>query len=146
MSKPDFTEAVDHVSTQDPRYHREAYFFLRDALTHTVKQGKKARDSESGEHVSGQQLLDGIRQYALKQFGPMVVTVFDFWGIRSCQDFGEMVYNLIGARVFGKTDGDSIEHFKEGYTFKEAFVDPFLPAKRPAHRRVRTPRPAKELS
>src|SRR5258708_1467283 len=100
MQKPDFAEAVDLVSKQDPRYNREAYFFLRDALTHTVKQGgRKARETQPDKHVSGQQLLDGIRQYALKQFGPMVVTVFEYWGIRNCSDFGEMVYNLIQIEI-----------------------------------------------
>jgi uncharacterized repeat protein (TIGR04138 family) len=140
----DFAEAVDSIVKEDPRYRRDAYFFLRDALTHTIKLGKRGRDA--GGHVTGQQLLDGIRLYALKQFGPMVVTVFEYWGIHACTDFGEMVYNLIHARVFGKTDADSIEHFKDGYSFQEAFVDPFLPEKRPAHHRARTARAAKELN
>ena len=80
-------------------------------------------------HVTGPELLDGVRQYALKEFGPMVMTVFDSWGIRSCEDIGHMVFNLIGAGVFGKTEQDSIEDFKNVYDFKEAFVKPFAPAK-----------------
>ncbi len=78
-------------------------------------------------HVSGPELLDGARRYALKEFGPMVITVFDSWGIRSCEDIGNMVFNLIGAGVFGKTDQDSIEDFKNVYDFEEAFVRPFAP-------------------
>jgi uncharacterized repeat protein (TIGR04138 family) len=146
MPKLDFAEAVDLLTKQDSRYDREAYFFLRDALDHTVKIGKKSRETPADRHVTGQQLLDGIRQYALKLYGPMVVTVLEYWGVRACQDFGEMVYNLIDVNVFGKRDSDSIEHFKQGYTFKEAFVDPYLPEKRPAHRRVRIGRPARELN
>jgi uncharacterized repeat protein (TIGR04138 family) len=142
----DFAEAVDRIVKEDPRYRRDAYFFLRDALTHTIKLGKKGRETAPAQHVTGQQLLDGIRLFALKQFGPMVVTVFEYWGIQACMDFGEMVYNLIRARVFGKTDADSIEHFKDGYTFQEAFIDPFLPERRSAPHRIRVVRPAKELN
>ncbi len=145
MQKPDFAEAVDLVIKKDPRYTRDAYFFLRDALTHTVKQtGRKSRN-QVDKHVSGQQLLDGIRQYALKQFGPMVVTVFEYWGIRRCSDFGEMVYNLIQIEIFGKSDADTIDDFKDGYSFKEAFIDQFLP-ERAMPRRARAVRPAKEVS
>ena len=60
----------------------------------------------------------------------MVVTVFDNWGIRSCEDIGHMVFNLIGAGIFGKTDQDSIEDFKAVYDFQEAFVKPYSPEKK----------------
>jgi uncharacterized repeat protein (TIGR04138 family) len=79
--------------------------------------------------VTGPELLDGVRQYALKEFGPMVMTVFDSWGIHSCEDIGHMVFNLIAAGVFGKTEEDSIKDFKNVYNFEEAFVTPFAPAK-----------------
>jgi uncharacterized repeat protein (TIGR04138 family) len=146
MPKLDFAEAVDLVLAQDTRYGREAYYFLREALQNAVKREKKGRESTGDSHVSGQQLLDGIRQHALKQYGPMVVTVFEYWGIRNCGDFGEMVFNLIRAGAFRKTENDSIEDFKGGYTFQEAFVDPYLPEKRMPVRRVRAVRPAKELN
>src|SRR2546429_1947139 len=83
----------------------------------------------SVRHVTGPELLDGVRRYALKEFGPMVITVFDNWGVRSCEDIGNIVFNLIGAGVFGKTEEDSIEDFKNVYDFKEAFVKPFAPEK-----------------
>lgn len=127
MQKLDFGEKLDQIVEQDSRYDREAYHFLRDALDYTVKQRKKAK--ESGDHVTGQQLLDGIRLFALKEYGPMVPTVFSYWGIRRCEDFGQMVYNFIREGIFGKTDTDSIEHFSGGYDFHEAFVAPYLPEK-----------------
>ena len=139
MQKLDFGEKLDLIVQQDSRYDREAYVFLRDALDHTVKLRKKAR--EEAAHVTGQQLLEGIRQFALKQFGPMVPTVFGYWGVRRCEDFGEMVFSLIREGVFGKTDNDSLEHFSGGYDFHEAFVAPFLPEKQIAPRRL----PAEEL-
>ena len=129
MQKIGFAEALDSIAISDPRYQREAYIFLRDALDFTTKQQKKAKGT-TVRHVSGPELLEGVRQYALKEFGPMVITVFDSWGIRATEDIGHMVFNLINAGIFGKTDEDSIEDFKNVYDFQEAFVKPFAPAKK----------------
>jgi uncharacterized repeat protein (TIGR04138 family) len=126
MQKIGFAEALDSIVRSDPRYQRDAYVFLRDALDFTTKQQKKAKGA-SIRHVSGPELLQGLRQYALKEFGPMVMTVFDNWGIHSCEDIGNMVFNLIGAGIFGKTEEDSIDDFKNVYDFKEVFVKPFAP-------------------
>ncbi len=125
MQKLEFTEAVDLITDADSRYQRDAYFFLRDALDQTVKLRK--RQLGEGGHLTGQQLCEGIRQYALKQFGPMVPTVFDFWGVKKTDDFGSMVWNLIELGVFGKTPTDSINDFKSIFHFHDAFVTPFLP-------------------
>ena len=128
MQKIGFAEALDSIVASDPRYQRDAYVFLRDALDFTTKQQKKVRGA-TVRHVSGPELLGGVRQYALKEFGPMVMTVFDSWGVHSCEDIGNMVFNLIDAGIFGKTEEDSIEDFKNVYDFDEAFVKPFAPEK-----------------
>ena len=128
MQKIGFAEALDSIVANDPRYHRDAYVFLRDALDYTTKQQKKTKGA-SVRHVAGPELLEGVRQYALKEFGPMVVTVLSYWGIRSCEDVGHMVFNLIGAGIFGKTEEDSIDDFKNVFDFQEAFVKPFAPKK-----------------
>jgi len=128
MQKIGFAEALDSIVARDPRYQRDGYVFLRDALDFTTKQQKKVK-GVSVRHVTGPELLDGVRRYALKEFGPMVMTVFENWGVRSCEDIGNIVFNLIGAGVFGKTEEDSIEHFKNVYDFEEAFVKPFAPEK-----------------
>jgi uncharacterized repeat protein (TIGR04138 family) len=144
MQKIGFAEALDSIVTRDPRYQREGYVFLRDALDFTTKQQKKLK-GVSVRHVTGPELLDGVRRYALKEFGPMVMTVFDNWGIRSCEDIGHMVFNLIGAGVFGKTEEDSIDDFKNVYDFEDAFVKPFTPEKPPGSKSspaMSAPKPA----
>ena len=128
MQKIGFAEALESIVANNPRYHRDGYIFLRDALDFTTTQQKKIK-GVSVRHVTGPELLDGVRQHALKEFGPMVMTVFDSWGIQSCEDVGHMVFNLIGAGVFGKTEEDSIKDFKNVYDFEEAFVRPFAPTK-----------------
>src|SRR5256885_7158248 len=87
MQKIGFAEALEAVVDTDARYHRDGYIFLRDALDFTTKQQKKI-NGVSVRHLTGAELLDGVRQYALKEFGPMVMTVFDSWGIQSCEDIG----------------------------------------------------------
>lgn len=128
MQKIGFAEALDSIIATDARYSRDAYVFLRDALDYTTKQQKKIKGAPI-RHVAGPELLDGVRLYALKEFGPMVVTVLSYWGIRCCEDIGNMVFNLIGAGIFGKTEEDSIEDFKNVYDFEEVFVKPFAPVK-----------------
>src|SRR5438045_8597478 len=128
MQKIGFAEALESIVANNPRYHRDGYIFLRDALDFTTKQQKKIK-GVSVRHVTGPELLDGVRQYALKEFGPMVITVFDSWGIQSCEDIGHMVFNLIGVGVFGNSEEDSIKDFKIVCDFKEEFVRPFAPTK-----------------
>ena len=140
MQKIGFAEALDSIIATDPRYQRDAYAFLRDALDFTTKQLKKIK-GVSVRHVTGPELLDGVRHYALTEFGPLVMTVFENWGIHSCEDIGNMVFNLIGAGIFGKTEQDSIEDFKNVYDFGEVFVKPFVPAK-PATAKPRAQKPA----
>lgn len=110
----------------DSRYHAEAYGFLRDALEQALKKRRKAT-SERSSHVSAAELLEAFRAHAVREFGPMAVTVLGYWGVRDCGDVGNMVFNLIQAGVFGKNEEDSIEEFRRGFDFHEVFVSPFLP-------------------
>jgi uncharacterized repeat protein (TIGR04138 family) len=119
-----FNEVVEQIIGRDPRYAKEAYIFLKEALEFTIKQKKRGK-TESGSHVNAGELLDGFRQLALKEFGPMVMTVVEYWGVRNSYDVGQMVFNLIGAGVFGKTDSDSVDDFERALDFHAAFVAPF---------------------
>ena len=126
MHEVSFEEALAKIQAKDPRYHRDAYLFVREALDHTQKTiGKDARGRI--RHVTGQELLAGIREFALQQFGPMAKTVLEEWGVRCCQDFGEIVFNMVEVGWLAKTDKDSRADFEGGYDFDEAFRKPFLP-------------------
>ena len=126
MQEVDFESAIGQLLTRDPRYPREAYLFLRDALEHTQKQ--VARQAKGMvRHVTGRELLHGIREYALAQFGPMALMVFEEWGIRAGENFGEMVFNMVAAGLLAKTDKDCLDDFRGVYEFEDAFRKPFLP-------------------
>jgi uncharacterized repeat protein (TIGR04138 family) len=126
MHEVSFEEALVKIQAKDPRYHREAYLFVREALDHTQKTvGKDPRGRI--RHVTGQELLAGIREFALQQFGPMAKTVLEDWGIHCGEDFGEIVFNMIEVGWLAKTSKDSRADFAHGYDFDEAFRKPFLP-------------------
>jgi len=126
MESMSFLEKVEGIVATDDRYDREAYDFLREALEATLKRRKKSRKELPG-HVNAAELLEGFRHHALRQFGPMSVTVLDYWGVRNCEDVGHMVFNLVQAGVFGKTEEDTLDAFRTGYDFELAFVKPFQP-------------------
>jgi len=121
MNNPTIYDLLDPVLQKDCRYKAEAYIFVREGLDHTVRKLEKPR------HVSGQELLEGMREYALQEYGPVTKRVLSEWGINECVDFGNIVFNLVNEGLLGKTEEDSIEDFREGYDFHEAFIKPFRP-------------------
>jgi uncharacterized repeat protein (TIGR04138 family) len=126
MQEIDFDEALEQILAKDSHYTRDAYTFVREALDFTQKlAGKESRGQI--RHVSGQELLEGIRQFALQQFGPMTATVFEEWGLRHCRDFGEIVFNMVEIGLLAKTERDSRADFQNGYDFTDAFRKPFWP-------------------
>ena len=133
MQTLDFDQTVEQITQADERYAADAYYFLRDALDHTQSKLKKESSSrKQPQHVSGKQLLEGIRDLALDQFGPMSLTVLHDWGLKRCEDFGEIVFNMVDYKLLSKTQEDTRADFKSIYEFEETFKKPFLPKTRPA--------------
>jgi uncharacterized repeat protein (TIGR04138 family) len=129
MQPIEFEEVIQRIVERDPRYKREAYTFLKETLDYTQKMMGRPTGEEV-RHVTGRDLLEGIRRYSLDQFGPMVPTVLSEWGICNCEDVGEIVFNMVEANLLAKTDTDSREDFKGVYDFDEVFAKPFRPTKR----------------
>ena len=138
----DFNEVVALIVRHDRRYDGAAYHFVRHALDHTLRSIKK-EESEKGKrksrHVSGPELLEGIRDFALEQFGPMTMTLFHEWGVRRSRDFGEIVFSLVDYGIFGKTPTDRVEDFEGVYDFHDAFERPFLPRNARPQARINNP-------
>ena len=117
---------------EDTRYKLDAYHFVREALTFAQEElGMGAPpefDSEQGvyePHLTGQQLCEAIRIYALQQFGYMAKVVLNSWGVYSTNDFGEIVYNLIRIGQMKKSKHDRREDFDDVYDFDTAFRQEF---------------------
>jgi len=141
MQAKQFEQSVVAILKRDKRFEPHAYFFLKDALDFTLK---RVAESNAGQarHVSGPELLAGFRDFALEQFGPMASTLLSEWGVRQCQDVGDMVFHLIEEQIFGKQDSDRREDFSAVFDFDEAFVQPFLPKRRTGETSP-TPRPTR---
>jgi uncharacterized repeat protein (TIGR04138 family) len=122
-----FQEAVEKIVTHDLRYHSDAYLFLREVMDLTVKRQKKRRKELRPMQVSVTELLESFRLLALKEFGPMALTLLQYWGVKNSADIGQIVFNLIDAGVVGKTEDDTLAAFSKGFDFEQAFVHPFQP-------------------
>ena len=120
-----FDSSVENILEREKRFEAGAYFLLKDALDFTLKRTRE----EGGEerHVSGEELIHGFRDHALQEFGPMAFTLLREWGVHTCSDIGDMVFELIEEGMFGKQDSDTREDFADHYDFAEAFLLPYLP-------------------
>jgi len=111
--------ALLKVLNQDKRYNPESYSFVMASLGFTSKKLKRRG------HLTGQELSEGIKDYAIEQFGPMAKSVLGHWGIKNTGDFGEIVFNMIDAGLLGKTEQDSKQDFDGLYDFKTVFEENF---------------------
>jgi uncharacterized repeat protein (TIGR04138 family) len=107
---------LEEILAKDPRYSAAAYEFTRHAVTYASHVL-----FAHGKHVSGRDLLEAIRRVALERFGVLTEDVLESWGLRSTEDFGEIVFRLVDAGLLAKTDEDSREDFRGVYTFRDAF-------------------------
>ncbi len=126
---------------RDQRYRFEAYVFIFEALRFAqdrLEMGEPCRSIDSlpspadefeedaiQKHVSGQDLCEAIRHYALDQYGLVAQNVLAHWGIRSTGDIGEIVFNLIDIGKMKKTENDHREDFENVYDFDEALRQGF---------------------
>lgn len=137
MKVTGFNEAVAEAVSRDPRFHPEGYLFLRDCLEGILSKRAKRKRPETtppvSRHITAGELLEGFRGMALGEFGPMTLTVLEHWGIRNCRNIGTMVFLLVEAGAFARTEEDLPEAFEPGFDFHEAFVAPFLPPEASHH-------------
>lgn len=124
-----------HLSAPRLRYHSDAYEFVFEALRYTQEMLERCPEAidfegefdDESAHITGQELLAGIRVYAQEQFGLMARIVFSTWGITRTEDFGRMVFELVDEGRMRKTDRDDIGDFHEVYDFTEAFDRDYEP-------------------
>jgi uncharacterized repeat protein (TIGR04138 family) len=123
------TLSIAELLRQDKRYKVEAYAFVFDALRYgheVLNMGRvrseepvgKGQEPPAERHLTGQELCEAIRQYALEQYGYMARCVLDSWGVRNTGDFGEIVFNLIRVNEMRKTDQDRREDFDDVFDFE----------------------------
>lgn len=121
------SDPLRKLALKDGRYAPEAFKFLFDSLDHAVKLAGREQKEGPERHVTGQELLAGMRQHAIEQFGPLAGQVWRAWGIRDTLDWGRIVFLLVDEGLLNRQETDSIEDFRAGFDFDEAFVRAYRP-------------------
>ncbi len=116
----DKDRAILDIVANDQRFGAEAYHFVFEALDFTLKRRGAGR-----RHVSGAEIMEGVRLLALENFGFLARSVLAQWGVTTTADFGEIVFNLINADLLQKTADDRREDFHGLFSFGEAFDGAF---------------------
>lgn len=115
------------LANRDGRYSPQAYKFLLEALPHAIRLAGKEEATGADRHVTGQQVLEGLRAHALELFGPLAAQVWRSWGVSETLDWGRIVYVLVDARLLNRQDSDTLEDFRDGFDFDQVFVDSYRP-------------------
>ena len=108
-------EILDQLQERNPRFHAKAYFFVLAALHSVLQRLGEPR------HISGRELVMGVRDLALERYGPMARSVLAHWGIHATDDVGRVVFALVEQGLLVKQDEDRLEDFTGVFDFEEAF-------------------------
>jgi uncharacterized repeat protein (TIGR04138 family) len=114
------TMTIQEIASRGGVYPPEAYDFVNKGLRYTVLKLQGGSTPDEARHVSGQQLCEGLREYAWQQWGRMATTVLRRWNITCTFDFGRIVYEMVDCGIMRTTDGDSVEDFRRVYDFESA--------------------------
>ena len=133
----DPSHPIAKLLKEDNRFAFDAYVFVFEALGYAqnvlemgnesaseppeIEEPAAEQEDTPERHISGQELCESIRLFALEQFGYMSKSVLNSWGIHGTGDFGEIVFNLIRIGQMRKTKTDCREDFNDVYDFDTAF-------------------------
>ncbi len=124
------SDPLRQLALRDGRYSPEAFRFLFESLDHAVRLAGKEAAEGPERHVTGQEVLAGMRAQASEVFGPLAAHVWRSWGVRETIDWGRIVFLLVEDGMLKRQDGDDVEDFRDGFDFDAAFeadYDPELP-------------------
>ena len=132
MSGPKSTQTrIESLAARDGRYAVDAYHFVFESLDFVLErdgEGDARASARDDRHISVTELLDGMRAYAIDQFGPLARHVLERWGIFRTEDFGEIVFRLVENRLLNKQESDRKIDFRNAFNFREAFDKAWRPA------------------
>jgi uncharacterized repeat protein (TIGR04138 family) len=124
MRDPDHPLA--DVVRRDGRYALEAYEFIFDAIDYARHRLAAQRGGlRKVRHISPRELLEGVRDLALEQFGLLATEVFCRWGIQTTSDVGEIVWNLVQSGDIELAPGETRADFDDVFDLKEELARQF---------------------
>ena len=115
-------EQIRVLALKDGRYSPEAFRFLFESLPQAMQLAGKENAQGPERHVTGQEVLSGMRAHALAVFGPLAGAVWRSWGVCETLDWGQIVFLLVENGLLNRQESDTVEDFRAGFDFEEAFV------------------------
>lgn len=128
-------ERIEHIAREDGRYAPAAFYFINEVVAVTVKwlqsgemtpRDVTASRGEGGNnfHISGYELLEGMRRLALERWGMMACSVLACWGIHRSEDVGEIVFLMVDDPLlqWKRREADTKADFADGYDFARVFA------------------------
>ena len=106
---------MDRIRAREPRFQEHAYLFVLAALEFS-----QARLTER-RHISGSELAIACRDLALERYGVMSRMVLEHWGVRSTNDFGDIVFTLVELGFLISQPNDRREEFNDIFDFNRVF-------------------------
>jgi uncharacterized repeat protein (TIGR04138 family) len=126
-------DPIRALALRDGRYSPEAFRFLFESLSDAIKLAGKDDKTGPERHVTGQELLFGMREHASELFGPLAAQVWRSWGVRESMDWGHIVFLLVEDGLLHRQESDTLEDFRTVFDFDETFVRAYRPRLPPAH-------------
>ncbi len=115
-------KTMEEIAEEVGLYPVDAFHFVSEGLKFTVHKLKgHLQDPDASRHVTGRELTDGLREFALLQWGMLARTVLSRWNIHRTEDFGRIVFALVNNGWLSKTENDSESDFRNGFDFETAF-------------------------
>ena len=111
MDDEKFRDAILSLPVRFGDFDSHAYFFVNEAVTHTVKSLARERNEKGARHVSARELIEGSLDFAVREYGFLAPEVFSYWGLTSGSDLGVIVYRMIDAGILSAGENDRREDF-----------------------------------
>lgn len=121
MTEPrDFMQQIETIASRQGSFRAEAYLFVLEAVE------KRMLDQGQRRHITGDDLLESIKQLGRQRYGIMATEVFAAWGVHTTLDFGRCVFHLVEGGLLSKRDEDSLRDFIDRYEFRQAFEEDYF--------------------
>jgi len=105
MLKKELQKIIETIVSHEKRYSKDAYKFVSAAVNYAVS------SKNANGHIAAPALLEGISEFALKEYSIFYEEIFKSWGINTAADIGNIVFSLIEQKALGASPEDSIEDF-----------------------------------
>jgi len=106
-------EQIADLARTDRRYPADAYMLVFDGLEHALANMGTRR------HVTPRELVLGVRDAAVDNWGLLARSVLETWGMRDTGAIGDLVFNLIRRGLLEAGEEDTRDQFDDAFSFEE---------------------------